>query len=388
MIIYNLKWLSNLLLVNEVGNKHQEGLLSEEELKNIKKEYPVGFYSPNIFVRAGMFLLTLVISFFSSALISLLFAEAGIVDSPGWLVFLGIGNYVVLEAKVQANYHYRSGVDDALLWISAGLFSGAFAWAVSNSNLANILTAAFVFVLSLTLGLRFIDRLMALVSYLSLLALIFFCWQETGSFGTSTMPFILMGFSAAAYWLFKRSTAFAGNKYYNNSLRLLQVASLLSLYCSGNYFVVKELGDLLNGSKSSSLPMGWFFWMWTVGLPVSYIAIGVSTRNRIILRSGLLLITAAALTYRNYYQLMPVELALSLAGVLALAFAYFFKKYLAIEKYGFTSRPASSRNEKEEPPMESLLIAETFSETGKPVVDDGAVFGGGEFGGAGATGKY
>jgi hypothetical protein len=387
MIIYNKTWLSNLLLTEQVEEKYNEGLVSEDELKNIKQEYVVGFYTPNIFARAGMFLLTIVISLFSSGLLSLIFSEAGIIDTYGWFIFLGVAHYVILEMMVQANFHYRSGVDDALLWISAGLTAGAFYWAANNSNESFLLTSAFVFLLSLTLTIRFSDMLMCLVAYLSALAFVFFAWQKIGALGLATMPFVVMTFSAATYCLVKRNENKSNTYFYSNSIVILQVLSLLSLYISGNYYAVKELGDMLNGTASKSIPLGWFFWAWTIAMPFIYIGFGMRSKNRILLRTGLLLISAAALTFRNYYHLMPVEQTLTLCGIIALGVSWFLTNYLSTPKNGFTAREINKPGADDVLNIEALVISQSIPGT-EPVAEEETVFGRGRFGGGGASSGY
>ncbi len=394
MIIYNKTWLTNLLLIDGVEKEHQDGLITDTELKNIKEKYPVGFYSPNIFVRVGLILLTMVISGCASGLLSLMMADSTMVTSYGWLIFLGILNYVALEVMVQNKFHFRSGVDDALLWISGALWVSAFAWAVSDRYYSEdfsgvyLVASAFVCVLSSILAIRFADMLMGLVAYLACLVFVFFAWQKIGAWGTATMPFVLMVFSGLSYWVVRLKLNHPKTVYYTNSMTVLQAGTLLTLYLAGNYFVVKELGDELNGTVSESIPFGWFFWGWTIGLPFIYIAFGIKQKNVILLRTGLLLITAAAITFRNYHHVMPVELALILSGAIALGISYAVTRYLRTPRHGFTCEELNKEDLMDELKVESLVIAESFSDTAQPVADQGIKLGGGHFGGGGATSDF
>lgn len=387
MIIYNKTWLANLMVLDSVKKDHERGLIPDNEWNAIRLNYTHQFYSPNLFMRAGLFLLTVVICIFSSGFLSYLIADSGIVDKYGWIAFLGIAHYVVLEVMVQQKFHFRSGVDDALLWISAGLLTAAFVMA-RHADENYLALSAFIFVLSGLLSLRFADILMSLVCYISCLAVVFYSWQELGALGISTMPFILILFSGVIYWIVRKNMGNPHIRFYANSLTILQIASLLSLYAAGNYFAVKELGDMLNGTVSKSIPFGWFFWVWTIGMPFIYIFYGLKQKNVILLRTGLLLIAVAAATYKNYYKLIPLELTLILCGTTAVALSYFLIRYLKYPKHGFTYKELDTSYLMDELKLESLVVSESFAETGAPPVVTGTELGGGHFGGGGAASGF
>ena len=389
MICYNQTWVNNLLLINEIEKGHKDGIIPNNELENIKREYPVGFYTPTLFIRIGLFVLTIVISLFSSALLSVIMMEAKIIDSYGWLIFLGILHYIVLEVVVRDKNHYRSGVDDALLWISGTFWAVALFWAFSKDNTANYMgVSAILCLLSLFLTNRFYDMLMSLIAYLSCFAFVFFAWQKVGSFGTAAMPFILLFFSLAFYMVVKRNLTNVKVLFYRNCMTVLQVISLITLYLSCNYYVVKELGDMLNGIVSKSIPLSWFFWLWTIILPIGYIAFGIFKKDVVRLRTGLLLVVMAALTFRNYYYLLPIELTLTICGVVLLAISYYLIRYLNTPKHGFTYQEPKNPDLMDKAKIESLIISESFSESPVSPTNTDSIFGGGHFGGGGANSGF
>src|ERR1022692_3792239 len=118
MIAYNKTWLANRRRQAEVKKDLEQGNISNTEFAAIAEKYPVGFYSPNLVVRIGLFILTFVIIFFADGLLSLIASGSGIIESFGWPIFLGLLSYLGLELIVDNKFHYRSGVDDALLFIS------------------------------------------------------------------------------------------------------------------------------------------------------------------------------------------------------------------------------------------------------------------------------
>ena len=76
MIAYNKDWLNNLNSRKDVEDAYDEACLTKEEFETIKNKYPVGFYSPNVFIGIGLLLLTIVIASFSFGLFALIFMSS------------------------------------------------------------------------------------------------------------------------------------------------------------------------------------------------------------------------------------------------------------------------------------------------------------------------
>ena len=392
MIIYNKTWLRNLDLQNRLKRAHRLGDITAEELKQMTEKYPVGFYAPNIFIRAGLFILTQIIVGFAGGLLSLMLSGIDdLITTPGYWLFLGIVSYITLELFVKRNHHFRSGVDDALMWTAAGLFLSAY---IGYLNIAqrDDLSASFesyIFGFTLVLAsyftLRFADLLMAAVSFFSLIFFLFFSRGLYGPYAAAVLPFLIILVSAGIYFLCVYAKKY---KDYENAVTTVQVFSLLICYAAGNYFVAKEMGSMMNQSlqEGGELPLGWFFWTWTMVLPVAYIALGLSRKDVILLRSGLILIAAAAFTFRNYYHVMPVEGALSLAGAALLAISYGVIHYLKTPKKGFTYDELDDDQLLDKIKVESLIVAETFS--GPSTAPEGNRMGGGNFGGGGSSADF
>jgi hypothetical protein len=387
MIIYDKTGLHNVKVFNVASRFHQKGLISDEELSAIKDAYPSPFYTPNLFVRIGFFILTCIISSFGCGLLSLLFGESGIISTYGWFVFLALINYVALEVLVNQNKYYKAGIDDALIWISGGLLVGSCVAMVDDYlRDSPIAISAFVFIVSAIFTLRYTYLPAAIVTYMALFVLLFFSWQEAGDTGILTMPFLLMAFSGLICWACKKLESQQAGYYYSECLIAVRVVALITLYLSGNYYVVKELGDMLNGTVSETIPLAWFFWLWSIALPFVYIALGVRTSSLLLIRTGLLLIAAAVFTFRNYYHVLPIELALTIAGIAMAGLAWFLIRFLKTPKAGFTSEQLGIKKNDDELNVESLVVAETFSDG--PDAPDTNIFGGGQFGGGGSSSGF
>jgi len=394
MLIYDKIWYSNLLLQEEIQQTADEGAITIDEWNEIKAAYPIGFYSTGIAGRVGLFLLTLFISMVGCLLLSLLLEPFKLVEHSGWFFFLGILNYLSLEFIVQKEKHFRSGVDDALLYIAFGLVSGSVYWAMEKQSDASLYNSAFMLLLSTLLTLRFNDRVMAAISYVSAFAFVFFTWQKLGSFGLTTMPLLLIFMSALIYRCMRKIKMLQSARFYGKVILYLEVLSLLTFYLSGNYYVVKELNDMLHGKVSDSIPFAWVFWLWTILLPVAYLINGIKNKSVLFIRSGMFLLLLAVLTIRNYYHLMPIELVLSLSGALMLILCWGINKYLPISNTSFTLNEKPRTSEIDHLNLESIIIAETMSKGGsiqQHIADKGTEssrFGGGSFGGGGAGSDF
>jgi len=388
MIAYNKTWLANLRLQQQVKNHTDHGDISDSEFKAIAEKYPVGFYSPNIFVRVGLFILTCIIVLFADGLLSLMAASGNLIESTGWFIFLGLLSYGGLELMVNGKNHFRSGVDDALVFTAGGLFIIAFGIMVlSIHNVAGgfLPFTMLVFPLTLYLTLRFADMLATAVCYGSFLWMIFLYWTKVGN--VATAPFVLMLISGLTYWLSRKCSNHNRFINYDNCLGVMQVLSLLALYAAGNYYAIDTLSTELM-HQTGPVAFGIFFWLWTILMPFVYLGFGIKQKNRILLRTGLLLVVAAVLTFRNYYHLLQVDIMLTIAGIVVLALVYAISKYLKTPKHGFTNAEPDDINAMDSLKIESLIVAETFSHTPAGPANDGAKFGGGDFGGGGSSSSF
>ncbi len=292
---------------------------------------------------------------------------------------------------VHVKYHYRSGVDDPLLFISGNLFAVGFGMMLFHDNVALPLSF-FIFIISLLLTLRFTDMLTAAVSCGASFVFIFFGWMKIVPSGLNTVSFVMMLVSVGVYLAAVVSSKKASSINYENCLVIVQLVSLITLYAAGNYYVVQTLGGEFNTSNVAvpkALPFGGFFWAWTILLPFIYLGLGIRKKDAIKLRIGLILIAAAAITFRTYYHILPAWiLYLSIVGAVVLSIAYTIMQYLKNPKHGFTYAEPDDSNMMDNLKVESLIVAETFAKAPAAPPNDGVKFGGGDFGGGGSSDSF
>ena len=386
MIAYNKKWLHNLFIQHQVTDAFHDGVITKQEKDNIYLKYPALFYTPNFFIRVGLFLLTIIILLFSFGLLLLI----GLKDSDktiGFLsIFFSMPAYAALELMVSQKKHYQSGVDDALLWTAAGCLFGGISYATGAGALSNCII---IFVIVFFCTVRFADRLMAAAAFISLLGILFYAFTSLGNTGKAMVPFILMAVSAFIYFIFKKINDPQRFNEYSGCVEAIEILTLISLYVAGNYFVVRELSNsmfYLNLQKGESIPFGWLFWIFTIFIPVIYLFAGIKMKDMVLIRVSLLLVAAMVFTIRYYHFIVPVETGMCIGGMSLILIAWALTRYLQTPKYGFTSVALKSDNNLDKMHIESLILSETFTQPG---IDSGETkFGGGSFGGGGATGEF
>ena len=159
---------------------------------------------------------------------------------------------------------------------------------------------------------------------------------EFGSLARIIAPILMMVCSITVYFVFQRLSAVHNFNSYYSCYKAIMLCALLSFYLSGNYFVVNKLSiELFGAPITTSVIMAGMFWFFTVAMPVLYVAFGVVRKGKMLIRTGLLLITAAIFTVRYYYAIFPLEIAMLIAGVLMITTSYVLIRYLRIPRYGF-----------------------------------------------------
>ena len=389
MIAYNHTSLDNLSINEEAADAFHQQLISKEEVGAIEKAYPFDLYSPNIFIRIGLFVLTTIIVLMGFAFFLML--EIGR-SEKGVGIFTFVYSlllYGALEFMIREKKHYRSGIDDALLWLCIGAIIGAANLIFSSVSVLG--HAVLIFIPAFYFLLRFGNALMGALAFIALLVIVFYGVTPLGNMAKTIMPFLLMAISSIVYRLVKNYSNNNRLRYYQHCCTLIKILALLILYAAGNYFVVREVSNSmfdLQLKEGESIPYGWVFWIPTALLPAIYIFRGIQKKDVILLRAGLILIAAVIFTIRYYYHLAPLEIAMSIGGTIMIVIAYCITKYLTPHKHGFTHAEPNDPKLAGFLQVESLIVAQTFHQTPTPEPGKHFDFGGGSGGGAGATDSF
>ena len=386
MIAYNKTGLHNLFVQQQASDAFDNNIITKEEKENIYLKYPASFYSSNFFIRVGLFVLTVIILLFSFGLMSLMFLN-NIDKSIGALaIIFSLIAFAALEIMVHKKKHYRSGVDDALLWVGAGSLFGGLSYATEAGAVVNCII---IFIIALFSTLRFADRFMAAAVFFSVVGIFFYGCINASSTGKAIVPFVIMGISAIIYFTVKKLNDPQQNSHYAACMYSIEILALIIFYVAGNYFVVRELSNSmfnLNLQPGQSITFGWLFWIFTAVIPIIYLLRGVQKKDVVLIRVGLLLVAAMVFTIRYYHFIVPLETAMSIGGIALVLIAWAITRYFHTPKNGFTSAELKSAPGLHNLHIESLILAETFTQQSTDA--GGNKFGGGNFGGGGASGEF
>jgi hypothetical protein len=389
MIAYNHTSLDNLMINEEVRHALAHDLISKEEADAIGKAYPVKLYRPNLFIRIGLFLLTVVIVFMGLGLFALITHSDSETGFGILTLVFSLLNYAALEFIIYDKAHFRSGMNDALIWLSMGFMVTAVN--LLFSSVPALAQSVLIFILALYFLLRFGNVLMGALAFVSFLAIVFYSLIPLGNIAKMTMPFLLMAVSLLVYWLMRKQKHNNRLRHYKACCTVIEIIALIILYAAGNYFVVREVSNSMFDlylKEGESIPGGWFFWITTVLLPFIYIFRGIQKKDVILLRTGLLLIAAIVFTIRYYHHVAPLEITLTISGILMILIAYGITKYLTPPKYGFTHAIPNDPQLAGLFQLESLVVTETFHQATPVEPEKHFDFGGGSSGGGGATGNF
>ena len=162
---------------------------------------------------------------------------------------------------------------------------------------------------------------------------------------------------------------------------MLEIVGLVAFYGSINYFVVDKLLDR-DPETGITSPYNYIFTFLTLFVPLFYLMAGIQTKDRILWILGGLGIVASILTFRYYHAIMPIEWALTLAGLALLVLAFLLIHYLKTPRKNFAYQPERGKSSL----IETLIVNQFLPQTAAN--KDTIPFGGGDFGGGGASEGY
>lgn len=392
MLIYNKEWLDNMRMQEIAAKWIRKNLISLEQSKKINEQFVCGYKQTNFFVRTGLFLFTLLLVNSAAGLIMLFLGGIDFKNFGVVFFILGGINYFILEQFVKEKKYFRNGIDDMLLYIALSYFITGISVMVfqdtASTSLNNVLIIA-VLVLPVLVfsAIRFADAFVSLVAYCFLLLIIFILINKTGSIGKAVMPFVMMMISYLVYFFIVKLNKIENKLYWRNCLNTVETSSLITLYAAGNYFVVRESSALLfdlSFDNGKDIPLSILFYVLTLAIPIAYMAMGIKNKDRIPLRTGIILAALAILTYQYYFHFIQAELVMIIAGILLIAISWLVIHKLKTPWKGITY--LNTVDDLTFIEAESLVIAQTFGQ--HAVKSNEMDFGEGKFGGGGAGGNF
>lgn len=377
---YTENWVENLKFKAKLESWFKSNLLNQEELDLGNDYFKEDFYKPNWFILIGLFIFTnIAVSFTTTTFL----AMVGIFDSKIGLsialLIVSIGSFVALEYFIKTKKLYRSGIDNALLYLALGFLYFSilifFDFSISIYYYPLIL-----FVINIPAFIRYADPLVAIVLFFSFFIFVFL-FASSFSLGKTILPFLLMSFSALVYFFSKRTLI---SLYYIDSLLIVETLSFIVFYLAGNYLVVREANAILNNnSPSIEIPFGVLFWVFTFTIPFIYIFIGIQKKDRKAIIVGLLGFGFSIFTFRYCFSVLRLEWAFTLGGLFLISFSLLALKYLKNSRFNLSIEYNEATKLSK---LESIIAAQAFQTNTSS--DDNLKMGGGDFGGGGSEQSY
>ncbi|MVN77975.1 hypothetical protein GO988_16720 [Hymenobacter sp. HMF4947] len=386
---YPLAWAQGDALRAAARRWQRRGLLTPAQQAAIEAAHPATYYRPNNWIRALLVSVTLLAA--ASALGFMLLLTDGKLNPLAYGLLVLLAAVAALEMIIKNSAHYRSGADNALLYVAL-LAWGFLVYYVNRNATSGSLASPTLWrwllpmlVALLAALVRYADPLVAASCFVVVLELLVNVLLQS-NLGRLLLPFGVLAAGGALLLALRRLPARTDYFYYHSAELVLRVLGLAVLYLAGNYLVVREgNAELLGGgSPSRQIPLAPLFYACTAGIPVAYIVLGLRRHNRLLLTMGLLTLAFSIYTLRYYRTLLPPEVAAALGGLVLLAGALAALRYLHTPRHGLTA--AADEAATPQFNLESLVIAQTAHAPAAP--EAGFEFGGGHSGGGGAEGQF
>ena len=390
MKAYNQQWLENEFIQKTAQKWLKQGFLSEVQCLEIEKNYPYNYYNPNVFLKIGLFIFTILAAGFSIGIMSIFLvgiysANLNIAIAIQSLLIGGVF-FFLLENLIKNRQLYHSGVDNALIYMALGAFCTTIYFLFEKSNPSTWLFLILFLPLFIATTIRYAESVVCTLTYFLIVGIFVMIALES-FWGKTLLPFILMIVSTGMYFLVKKLSSRKDYLYYETCLTIFKTLSLITFYLGGNYLIVREGNALINNLYLSTSPQVAFapmFYFFTTVIPIAYLFFGFRYRDRLILILGFITLGFSIFTYRFYFSIIPIEIALTLGGVLLIALSAGLIHYLKTAKHGFTYQPD---DDFEGFNLEAMLMSQII-QSKIPHQGDTFRFGGGDSSGGGAGDKY
>jgi hypothetical protein len=334
---FDVEKVYRLFVLKEVKRWLKSELIAKEQFDAISNEYAVTLYHPNLMIRLLLFVATV-------------FAISGITGVLGLFVvsldedfiaaacaLYGIASFIVLEKGFIKNNHFKSGVNEALIYHACGFTIGGVA-GLADFDSVSLLVWTCVLVFSFS-AIRYLDLITTAAAVLSFAYALFHELYSLGGIVQQLIPFAFILVFTLIYFYIRQLKQKTTLRLWTNNLILAESICLLLIYCGGNYLVVRELSVAMMDmvvEPGGDIPFAFLFYALTVFIPLAYFYFGIKNKDIVLLRVSLFVIAFSAFTFKYYYSFGHPEITLTLAGATVLAVTIALMTYLKVMRNGFT----------------------------------------------------
>ncbi len=333
MIAYDKQLLENTFTVEAAEDLRDGKFISDEQFKLAKASFLTLKTSRNIFIRIAFFLLGVFCYSAASGSFGLIFAS--MLDNFQIIAFLlAIAGVVAAEVLARQSY-FAHGLDDAAI-LGCQLWTGiAFGFATESPAIVSISVA----IVAGICAIRYLHTLSVVVSVCALVSLVATLTFDLHVISEIYLTVILFVLAILLFLAHRKLKATENASLYDWPLTALEFSSLVLGYFSMNYLVVRTLAEdmmVFEVMPTNDIPLAILFWIFTFGLPPTYIFFGIKTRNRMMLWVGILTFGFAIFSFRYYYHVLPTEWALLLGGIVLATASLFCIRKLKHKESGLT----------------------------------------------------
>ena len=386
--VYNQEWIYNLQVIKQAKLWLKHGLIQPDQFTAIHDSYKTPLFHPNFVIRILLFIATLIATSGLIGLVMLLFSGAEDTAIAIISILSGVAAFMMLERAFINNNHYKSGVTEGIAYMACGFVIVGVGMLVDFEDIMVMqLTCLVVFAFA---AFRYLDLMLTIAFMFTLTWIIFYNCDEAGGIFKSIIPFVFMIIFSGCYFLVQKFNKRDDLKLWSDNLLILEVCCLLLVYAGGNYLVVRELSVRmmdLTLEPGQDIPFAFLFYFFTVVIPVIYLWAGIRSKDKVLLRVGLVALAFSVFTFKYYYSFGHPEITLMVAGVISSLVAILLMRHLKEIKSGFTSEHIltsawANLN------VEAFIISQTMGGNQPEKVEVKEMGGGGRTGGGGASTSF
>lgn len=386
MIVYNKSDLENNLISEEAKFLLDAKFISKEKQKNISKQLDVLKTSDNWFIRLGFLLLGCLL--YSSIIGSLSFFLLPVIENnykfiPFVYFIIGIVGAEILTHQL----YFRHGLDDAFI---IGLqISICSAIVISTENV--LLGFITIFLIGVVCAIRYIHTISALSTCIGLVMIAFYSITEYKIIDALFLPFVGLIIATLLFVACRKVNQKSDFYIYKNAIKTVEIFSYFLAYFSLNYLVVRELSQELLAiivTPKNDIPFAFVFYISTFLIPILYFYFGLKNKDRILFYISILTFLFSIFTIRYYYSILPIEMALTLGGIILFAISFLAIRFLKNKETGITFQKDRNAEDSIFTNAQALIINSQTITNQTEIQQSDMKFGGGGFSGGGANGEF
>lgn len=381
--------LENYALLTEARRLKKAGFISPERFVEIKSNLEVPKTQESWLVRAGFFLLGILLYLSIHGVLALFVVPISLavgIEDNIQMILLALIGLVLTEVLVRQNY-YRFGLDGAFIFCSQiGVYAAV---GTLTESAPGVFLAMAVF--SRVGCMRYVSVFLAVISVIGISGFFASLIIEYEIIPTAFLPFVMFLIAVGLFFASRKMSEDKSLFLYADAILAVRIFAYILGYLSLNYLVVRQLSEVLmdvHVGPGQDIPLAIVFYAATVTMPILYLIYGIRKRDRALFNIGILAAAFSIFTIRFYNSILPIEIALTIGGILLFGATYFFIRKIRENDTGLTFKP-DRYTDSEALALAQAAIVNSHSHIRTVTTPDSSMpYGGGGFSGGGSGESY